>query len=65
MLPDALQRLDYASLVERVTCHFKRDLLGVHIVHASDGGTGCWEFAIRMDKIAKIASGERGSEWCD
>jgi AraC-like DNA-binding protein len=43
-LPDAFSKLEYAPLVERVTRHFGRDLLGARIVLAQDEGKGYWEF---------------------
>ncbi len=43
-LPDAFSKLEHAPLVERVTRHFSRDLLGARIVLGAEEGRGYWDF---------------------
>jgi AraC-like DNA-binding protein len=49
-LPDAFSNLERAPLVERVTRHFARDLLGARIVLAADEGKGYWDFTRIRDE---------------
>ena len=53
-LPDAFSRLEHASLVERVTRHFSRNLLGARVVLAADEGRGYWDFTRIRDECYVI-----------
>jgi AraC-like DNA-binding protein len=56
-LPDAFSNLERVPLVERVTRHLNRDLLGARIVLAADEGKGYWEFTrIRDEAYVVIQS---------
>jgi AraC-like DNA-binding protein len=49
-LPAAFSKLEHVPLVERVTRHFGRDLLGARIVLAPGEGRGYWDFTRIRDE---------------
>jgi AraC-like DNA-binding protein len=53
-LPDAFSRLEYVPLVERVTRHFARDVLGARIVLSPEEGKGYWDFTRIRDECYVI-----------
>jgi AraC-like DNA-binding protein len=53
-LPDAFSKLEHVPLVERVTRHFARDLLGARIVLSPQEGKGYWDFTRIRDECYVI-----------